>query len=101
MMLSSRSIRPIFSGCAACHTKNSVMARPIRILARWRFKRDPGYARRRAARRPSGRLVEELHLDARDLHQVVVLERVRRGADGLAVDGGALRAFHVGDEVAL
>ena len=35
-------------------------------------------------------LEEELHLDAGELDQVVVLERVRRGADRLAVDGRGL-----------
>src|SRR5438477_8965121 len=46
-------------------------------------------------------LQEEFHLDAGKFDDVVVLERVGRGADLLAVDGGALLAFDVGDEIAL
>src|SRR5258706_3296063 len=80
--------------------KNSVMASPARIRTRYGFTQSSGGPARPEDPTASA-LVEELHLDARDLDQVVVLERVRRGADRLAVDGGALRAFHVGDEIAL
>src|SRR6266850_224485 len=66
---------------AACATKKRVIARPSAIL-RLAFE-------------------EELHLDAGELDHVVILERVRGGADLLAVDRRALRAFDVGDEVAL
>src|ERR1700716_1413267 len=52
---------------------------------------------RPAARRPGSWLVEELHLDARDLDQVVVPERVRLGAQGGAVQRGIGRALDVGD----
>src|SRR5262245_23401732 len=99
-MLSRRSMRSIFSRCAACHAKNSVIARPIRILARCSFKRCAEAMPGRETRQPSG-LVEELHLDARDLDKIVVLKRVRGRADRLAVDGGALSTLDVGDEVAL
>src|SRR5204863_9214028 len=46
-------------------------------------------------------LEEEFHLNAGQFDDVVVLERMRRRTDFLAVDGGTLRAFDVGDEVAL
>src|SRR5207253_7432316 len=49
----------------------------------------------------TSRLKEEFHLDAGQFDDVVVLERMGCGADFLAVDGGTLRAFDVGDEVAL
>src|SRR5207244_8961768 len=49
----------------------------------------------------TSRLKEEFHLDAGQFDDVVVLERMGRGADFLAVDAGTLRAFDVGDEVAL
>src|SRR6185312_2630958 len=77
--------------------KKSVMAMPARIRTRRCFTQSSGA---RTRRRPST-LVEKLHLDARDLHEIVIFQRVRRRADGLAVDGGALRALHVGDEVPL
>src|SRR5690349_794914 len=78
--------------------KKSVIAKPRRIRTRCCFTqilRRPG---RRAG--PSV-LVEELHLDARDLDQVVVFERVGRRTDRLAIYSRALRTFHVSDEVAL
>src|SRR5258708_5482707 len=52
---------------------------------------------------PSGgsRLVEKLHLDARDLDQVVVAQRARLGAERGAVQGRVGRALYVGDEVAV
>src|SRR5690349_5604297 len=77
--------------------KKSVMTKPARIRARRCFTQSSGA---RTRRRPSA-LVEKLHLDARDLNEIVIFQRVRRRADRLAVDGGALGAFHVGDEVAL
>src|SRR5215472_15423553 len=76
------------------------MAKPRTIRTSCRFTWSSGGPARPGDPTPSV-LVEELHLDARYLDQVVVLERMRRGPDCLAVDGGALRAFHVGDEVAL
>src|SRR3954447_16401566 len=66
--------------------KRSVIARPAPILA--------------ACRAKSG-LEEELHFDAGELNHVVVLERVRRGADLVAVHRRALVALDVGDEVTL
>src|SRR6185503_8592195 len=65
---------------AACATKNRVIARPSAI--------------RRLC------LEEKLHLDAGELDHVVILERVRRGADLLTVDRRAVGALDVGDEVA-
>src|SRR5918993_4956813 len=65
---------------AAWATKNSVIARPSAILR-------------------SG-LEEELHFYACKLNDVVVLQRMRRGADRLAVDRRAVGALDVGDEVA-
>src|SRR5258706_4918100 len=86
MMRSSCSMKPTRYWYTAWPAKNSVIDSPIRILARCCLT--------------SG-LVEELHLDAGDLDQIVVLERVRRRTDGLAVHGRTLRALDVGDEVAL
>src|SRR6185436_561730 len=65
---------------AACATKKSVIARPSATLR--------------------SSLEEKLHLDARELDHVVILERMRRGADLLAVDGRAVGALDVGNEVA-
>src|SRR6185436_6029285 len=50
--------------------------------------------------RPSA-LEEEFHLHAGQLDDVVVLQRVRRVADRLAIDRRLLRAFHMRDEVAV
>src|SRR5688572_5172324 len=72
---------------AACTTNSSTIARPIAMRARCRL-------------RASG-LQEKFHLHAGKLDDVVVLERVRRGADLLAVDVGARGALDVRDEVAL
>src|SRR6185295_7959119 len=91
MMLSSSLMMPILPSAvgyvlATCPRKSSVIARPIPILAIWRFSLG---------------LQEEFHLDACKLDHVVVLQRVRRRPDLLAVDRRAARAFNVGDEVAL
>src|ERR671939_1769839 len=74
---------------SAYPTKNPTIARPSPILARCCL--SVGL---------SG-LQEEFHLDAGQFDDVVVLERVGRGADLLAVDRGALVAFDVGDEITL
>src|SRR5262245_66228748 len=92
MMLSSCATKasqpaPVRCFSIACTTKNSTIARPIAIRARC-FLRASG-------------LQEEFHLHARELDHVVVLERVRRRADLLAVHVWARRALDVGDEVAL
>src|SRR5688572_33327440 len=99
-MLSKRSISSASKRWLACATNSSVIARPSTILARCRFNDCSEAMPGRVTRLPSG-LVEELHLDAGDLDEVVILQRVRRGADRLAVHGRALRAFDVRDEVAL
>src|SRR5260221_5856585 len=87
-MLSSCRTKPTGYWRAALARKNSVIARPTAILTRCCF-------------RTALRLEEEFHLDAGELDHVVILQRVRRGADRLAVDLGARRALDVGDEVAL
>src|SRR5688500_8742284 len=71
---------------AAWPMKNSVIARPIAILAICCFR--------------SG-LQKKFHLHAGQFDHVVVLERVRRGADLLAVDRRPVGALDVRDEVAL
>src|SRR5918995_4267611 len=86
MMLSScetkRSLpSAVGNHSAACATKNSVIARPSAIL-----RLD---------------LEEELHLDAGQFDDVVVLQGMRRGADLRAVDRRARGALDVGNEVAL
>src|SRR5258706_4414169 len=93
MMLSSCSTKPIgerpmTTPSRVLPMKSSVIARPIAILAMFCFRTALG-------------LEEEFHLHAGQLDHVVVLERVRRGADFLAVDGGTLVAFDVREEVAL
>src|SRR3989449_10208913 len=70
-----------------CATKNSMIARPIAIRTRCCF-------------RASG-LEEEFHLDAGELDDVVVLERVRRRPDLLAVHVGTVGALDVSDEIPL
>src|SRR2546425_479101 len=70
-----------------CATKNSMIARPIAIRTRCCF-------------RASG-LEEEFHLHACELDDVMVLERVRRRPDLLAVHVGAVRALDVSDEITL
>src|SRR3989442_11208720 len=67
--------------------KNSVIASPIAIRTRCCF-------------RASG-LEEEFHLHACELDDVMVLERVRRRPDLLAVHVGAVRALDVSDEITL
>src|SRR5580765_6712030 len=71
--------------------KNSVIARPTAIRTMCCF---------RGASELLG-LQEKFHLDAGELDHVVILERVRGGADLLAVHLGTLVAFDMGDEVAL
>src|SRR2546430_13952139 len=88
MMLSSWLMKPTWYQRRTCPTKNRTIARPIAIRARCCF-------------RPASGLEEEFHLHARELDDVVVLKRVRRGADRLAIDGRAVGAFDVGDEIAL
>src|SRR5438105_13633937 len=68
-------------------TKNSVIASPIAIRTRCCF-------------RASG-LEEEFHLHAGELDDVVVLERVRRRPDLLAVHVGTVGALDVSDEIPL
>src|SRR3989442_7912303 len=51
--------------------------------------------------RSASRLQEEFHFHSGELDHVVILERVRRGADLLAIDGGPVGPFHMRDEVAL
>ena len=46
-------------------------------------------------------LEEEFHLHARELDDIVILERVRRRADLLAVHRRSIRAFDVSKEIAL
>src|SRR5260221_14717755 len=87
-MLSSCRTKPTGYWRAALARKNSVIARPTAILTRCCF-------------RTALRLEEEFHLDAGELDHVVILQRVWRGADRLAVALGARRALGVGDEVAL
>src|SRR5882762_7619793 len=89
MMLSSWVTKPMRSLRSASPTKNSVIARPRTILTTC------------CLRSALSGLQEEFHLDAGQFDDVVVLEGMGRGADFLAVDGGTLRAFDVGDEVAL
>src|SRR2546422_8158460 len=89
MMLSSWVMKPMRSVRSAPPTKNSVIARPSPILTMC------------CLRSALSGLQEEFHLDAGQFDDVVVLERMGRGADFLAVDAGTLRAFDVGDEVAL
>src|SRR5207244_4086992 len=72
---------------AAWPMKNSVIASPIAIRTRCCF-------------RASG-LEEEFHLHAGELDDVVVLERVRRRPDLLAVHVGAVGALDVSDEIPL
>ena len=73
--------------CAAWPMKNSVIARPIAIRTMCCF-------------RASG-LEEEFHLHARELDDVMILERVRRRPDLLAVHRGAVGPFDVSDEITL
>src|SRR5919108_2489006 len=78
---------PIRYQWAAWPIKNSVIASPIAIRTRCCF-------------RASG-LEEEFHLDAGELDDVVVLERVRRRPDLLAVHVGTVGALDVSDEIPL
>src|ERR1041385_3935554 len=87
-MLSSWRTKPTGYCSAALPRKNSVIARPTAIRTMCCFRTASG-------------LQEEFHLDPGQLDHVVVLERVRRGADLLAVHLGALVALDVGDEVTL
>src|SRR6185295_17033721 len=81
--------------------KNRLIAKPIRIRARCCFSQTSGgTAGTVPPIRPSA-LEEKLHLDAGDLHQVMVLQRVRRAANCLAVDSRALGTLDMGDEVSL
>src|SRR5919108_43287 len=89
MRLSSWVTKPTRYRPSACPTRKSTIARPSPILTRCCL--SVGL---------SG-LQEEFHLDAGQFDDVVVLERVGRGADFLAVDRGPLVAFHMGDEIAL
>src|SRR5712691_6447017 len=92
MMLSSWVMNPTWYSPAACPMKNSVIARPRAILTicclRW-----PAVL--------ASSLQEEFHFHSGKLDHVVILERVRRGADLLAIDRGPVGPFHMRDEVAL
>src|SRR5512138_2352929 len=90
-MLSSWRISRSGYCSAALATNNSATASPTAILAKCCF---------RGAAELLG-LQEEFHLDAGELDHVVILERVRRGADLLAIHFRPLVAFDVRDEVAL
>src|SRR3954463_6194206 len=68
--------------------KKSVIAMPIAIRTMCCFKG-------RSA------LEEKLHLHAGELDHVVILERRGSRTDLLAVHRGAIRPFHVSDEVSL
>src|SRR5687768_15181401 len=85
----TQAIRPSCVGYfpAACSANSSTIASPTAIRARCRL-------------RASG-LQEEFHLHAGKLYDIMVLERVRRGADLLAVDVGARGALDVSDEITL
>src|SRR5262245_24049501 len=92
MMFSSWSMKPTWYQRAAWPIKNSVIATPIAILAMCCFRRAL----------PSGSgLDEEFHLHPGELDHVVVLERVGRSADLLAVDGRSAGALDMRDEVTL
>src|SRR3954471_21596766 len=80
--------RPMTTPSMVLPRKSSVIARPIAILAMFCFRTALG-------------LEEEFHLHAGQFDDVVILERMRRGADFLAVDRRTLVAFDVGEEVAL
>src|SRR5436853_7320736 len=89
MMLSRRVTKPLRSSRNASPTKKSTIARPRAILTMCCL--SVGL---------SG-LQEEFHLDAGQFDDVVVLERMGRRADFLAVHRGAARAFDMRDEVSL
>src|SRR3970040_2240060 len=84
--------------------KNRVMTSPRTMRTMFCFMRAPSGRRSRvrgAVPRRGSSLQEELHLDARQLDDVVILERMRRGADRLAVHHPRICALDVCDEVAL
>src|SRR5260370_41920941 len=87
--MSSGVTKPMRAVRSASTTNNSAIARQRAILTMC------------CLRSALSGLQEEFHLDAGQFDDVVVLEGMGRGADFLAVDGGTLRAFDVGDEVAL
>src|SRR5438067_11882535 len=89
MMLSRRVTKPLRSSRNASPTKKSTIARPRAILTMCCL--SVGL---------SG-LQEEFHLDAGQFDDVVILERMGRSADFLAVDARPLVAFHMSDEIAL
>src|SRR5947207_16001497 len=90
MMLSSWSMNPRWYRSVVCPRKKRQIASPSAIRTICCFTRP----------RPSA-LEEEFHLHAGQFDHVVILQRVRRVADRLAVYGGLLRAFDVRDEVAM
>src|ERR1044071_5324173 len=92
MMLSSWLMKPTWYQRAAWPMKNSVIATPIAILAMCCFRRAP---------RSGSGLDEEFHLHPGELDHIVVLERVRRGADLLAVHGRPAGTLDMRDEVTL
>src|SRR3989442_9092027 len=89
MMLSSWVTKPMRSVRSASPTKNS------------EIERGRGMLKMCCLRSALSGIQEEFHLDAGQFDDVVVLEGMGRGADYLTVDAGTLRAFDVGDEVAL
>src|SRR5262245_10743246 len=94
-MLSSCETKPSLPSDVGYHwaawpMKKAVIARPTAILTTCWGKRDLRSA-----------LQEKLHLDARELDDVMVLERMRRGADRMAVDRRPARAFNMRNEVDL
>src|SRR3954454_10359467 len=102
MMLSSWVMNPTWYRRAACPMKNSVIAMPIAIRTMCCFTLPR--ARRaceRAAEALRSSLEEEFHLHAGELDDIVILERMRSGADLLAVHLGAVGPFDVSDEIAL
>src|SRR5215218_7841657 len=73
------------------------MARPSAIRTRCCLN----WCRRVGGESPRSDLDEEFHLHAGQLDQIVVLERMRSGADCIAVDRRMHGTLDVGNEVAL
>src|SRR3954462_10950085 len=99
MMLSSWVINPMRYSSDAWPTKTRTMSNPRAIRTMCCLKR-PSLGSRNE-RESSSAFDEELHLYARELDHVVVVESMSLLVQRTPIDGRKARTFDMGDEVSL
>src|SRR5882672_3896591 len=94
MMLSSWVMNLIWNSFAACPRNTSVTMRPSAMRTMCCFRHPPLLR----VCGPGSRLDEEFHLNPGQLDDVVIVQSVGLGVQGLAVQHGKARTLDVGDE---